>query len=128
MCRKIGDNKPSAVFETRAEMYITVPAIPTPPGMTAPDAAIGEAYIRRTDGTPKLKRSINFTSPSLDDENDAAPAVTQVIVANPKYITDDEWTELRAWVHTWFLQRIPDRHQHLVADVKEGDILNTPGI
>ena len=42
MCRKIGDNKPSAVFETRAEMYITVPAIPTPPGMTAPDAAIGE--------------------------------------------------------------------------------------
>ena len=84
--------------------------------MTEPDAAaIGEAYIRRTDGTPKLKKSINFTSPSLDD---AAPAVTQVIVANLKYITDDEWTtELRAWVHTWFLQRIPDRHQHLVADV-----------
>jgi hypothetical protein len=61
--------------------------------MTAPDAAVGvgEAYIRRTDGTSKLKKSINFTSPSLDD---AAPAVTQVIVANPKYITDDDWTEL----------------------------------
>jgi hypothetical protein len=87
MCRKIGDNKPSAVFETRAEMYITVPAIPTPPGMTAPDAAVGEAYICRTDGTPKLKKSINFTSPSLGDGTATAPAVTQVIIANPKYIT-----------------------------------------
>ena len=89
--------------------------------MTEHDAAIGEAYIRRTDGTPKLKRSINFTSPSLGG-GETAPAVTQVIVANPKYITDEIWNELHEWVHIWFLRRIPEGHQHLVADVKEGDV------
>jgi hypothetical protein len=47
---------PSAIFQQRADMYITIPAIPTPAGMTAPDASTGEAYIRRTDGTPRPKR------------------------------------------------------------------------
>jgi hypothetical protein len=49
---------PSAIFQQRADMYITIPAIPTPAGMIAPDASTGEAYIRWTDGTPKLKRSM----------------------------------------------------------------------
>ena len=83
---------PSAIFQQRADMYITIPAIPTPAGMTAPDASTGEAYIRRTDGTPKLKRSINFTSPSLG-EGVVAPAVTGVQVTNPKY-------KLHVWVQT----------------------------
>jgi hypothetical protein len=102
-------------------MYITIPAIPTPAGMTAPDASTGEAYIRRTDGTPKLKRSINFTSPSLG-EGEVAPAVTGVQVTNPKYINDEIWDKLHVWVHNWFLQRIPEEHQHLVEDVKRGDV------
>ena len=60
--------------------------------ITAPDASTGEAYIRRADGTPKLKRSINFTSPSLG-EGVVAPAVTGVQVTNPKY-------KLHVWVQT----------------------------
>ena len=41
---------------------------------------------------------------------------------NPKYVTDQVWEELHVWVHNWILQRIPEEHQHLVEDVKEGDI------
>jgi hypothetical protein len=72
----VDGHPPSAIFQQRADMYITIPAIPTPAGMTAPDASTGEAYLRRTDGAPKLKRSINFTSPSLGGGGVPAPAAT----------------------------------------------------
>jgi hypothetical protein len=115
---------PSAIFQQRANTYIAIPAIPTPAGMIAPDASTGEACIRRADGTPKLKRSINFTSPSLGD-GEEAPAATGVQVTNPKCIkciSDEIWDKLHVWVHNWFLPRIPEEHQHLVEDVKRGDV------
>ena len=55
MARKVDGNAPSAIFKPREDMFITVPAIPTPAGMDAPNAHSGEAYIRKSDGTPKLK-------------------------------------------------------------------------
>ena len=112
---------PSAVFEPREEMYKTVPAIDTPAGMVPPNPATGEAYIRDNFGTPRLNRSITFVNIPVDGGG-AAPALEEVIVSNPKYITDEEWAALHVWVHNWFLQRIPDQHQHLVSDIKDGDL------
>ena len=98
MVRKIGNNAPSAIFKPREEMFTTVPAIPTPVGMDAPDARTGEAYIRRADGTPKLKRSMNFVNIPLV-ENEEAPPLEQVQIPNPKYTNDEDWEELHVWVH-----------------------------
>jgi hypothetical protein len=42
----VDGHPPSAIFQQRADMYITIPAIPTPTGMIAPDASTGKAYIR----------------------------------------------------------------------------------
>ena len=108
MERKRDGLTPSAVFEEREEMYKTVPAIEPPPGMTPPNPATGEAYIRDKFGTPKLNRSITFVNISLDG-GQAAPALEEVTIANPKYITDEDWAALHIWVHNWFLQRIPDQ-------------------
>jgi hypothetical protein len=58
--------------------------------MAAPDAKIGEAYIRRSE----MRRSINFTPPS-SDADETAPALNGVVAPNPKYITDEIWEELR---------------------------------
>jgi len=55
-------------------------------------------------------------------ENVDAPPLNQVQIPNPKFINDDDWEMLHEWVHDWFLQRIPAKHQHLVSDVKEGDV------
>jgi hypothetical protein len=41
---------------------------------------------------------------------------------NADYVNDQVWRKLHVWVHKWILQRIPEEHQHLVDDVKEGDI------
>jgi hypothetical protein len=112
---------PSAVFEAREGMYKTVPAIDTPAGMAPPNPATGEAYIRDNFGTPRLNRSITFVEIPLDG-GAAAPALEEVTIANPKFITNEEWAELHVWVHNWFLQRIPDQHQHLVSDIKDGDL------
>ena len=112
-----GHPPPPVIFTDRAEMYIDIPAIPAPAGMPAPTPNTGEAYIRQSDGTPKLKRSLNFT-PSI--ESDAGrESITMVRSTNPKYVTDQVWEELHVWVHNWILQRIPEEHQHLVEDVKE---------
>ena len=120
MEREVHGYPPSVIFTDRAEMYIDIPAIPAPAGMPAPTPNTGEAYIRQSDGTPKLKRSLNFT-PSI--ESDAGrESITMVRSTNPKYVTDQVWEELHVWVHNWILQRIPEEHQHLVEDVKEGDI------
>ena len=121
MARKIDGNAPSAISKPREDMSISVPAIPTPAGMDEPDANTGEAYIRKSDGTPKLKRSMNFVNIPLNEEEEAQP-LEEVQIANPKYISDEDWEDLHIWVHDWFLQRIPEKHQHLVSDVNEGDI------
>ena len=120
MEREVHGQSPSVIFLDRAEMHIDIPAIPAPAGMPAPTPNTGEAYIRQSDGTPKLKRSLNFT-PSI--ESDAGrESITTVRSTNPKYVTDQVWEELHVWVHNWILQRIPEEHQHLVEGVKEGDI------
>jgi len=62
MARNIDGNAPSAIFKPREDMFISVPAMPTPAGMDEPDANTGEAYIRKSDGTPKLKGSMNFVN------------------------------------------------------------------
>ena len=59
---------PAVVFQPRAPMYKMTPAIEAPAGRTAADSGTGEAWIRRTDGTPSKKRAINFT-PSVNIED-----------------------------------------------------------
>jgi hypothetical protein len=106
MEREVHGQSPSVIFLDRAEMHIDIPAIPAPAGMPAPTPNTGEAYIRQSDGTPKLKRSLNFT-PSI--ESDAGrESITMVRSTNPKYVTDQVWEELHVWVHYWILHRIPE--------------------
>jgi hypothetical protein len=45
-----------------------------------------------------------------------------VQVTNPKYINGDIWDKLHVCVRNWFLQRIPEEHQHLVEGVKRSDV------
>jgi hypothetical protein len=106
---------PSAVLQPRAEIHITIPAIPTPAGMAAPAPNSGHAYIRAEDGTPHIKRTINFTPVALPNLGAPLPPIAEVCIVapNPDYITDTIWNKLNVWVHNWFLQRIPDEHQHL---------------
>jgi hypothetical protein len=84
----------------------------------------GLLYIRRqSDGTPELKRSIDFTAASIDgDEHAGIEPITMVRPANPDYVSDQIWRKLHVWVHNWILQRIPEDHQHLVDGVKKGDV------
>jgi hypothetical protein len=60
-------HQPSVVFADRAEMHIDIPAIPAPAGMPAPTPYTGEAHVRQSDGTPSMKRSINFIPPVEKD-------------------------------------------------------------
>jgi hypothetical protein len=123
MEREVHGHPPSVIFADRAEVYaVDIPAIPTPAGMSAPTPNTGEAYIRRqSDGTPELKRSINFTAASIDEDAGTEP-ITMVRSANPDYVSDQLWRKLHAWVHNWILQRIPEDHQHLVGGVKKGGV------
>jgi hypothetical protein len=120
MEREVHGHSPSVIFGDRAKIYIDIPAIPAPAGMPAPTPNTGEAYIRQSDGTPELKRSLNFTA-SIE-ENAGTEPITVVRSTNPDYVSDQAWKKLQAWVHNWILQRIPEEHQHLVDGVKEGDI------
>jgi hypothetical protein len=104
-------------------MYIDIPAIPAPAEMPepTPNTNTGEAHIiRQNDGTPELKRSLNFTASV--EENAGREPITMVRSTNPDYVTDQVWKKLHVWVHNWVLQRTPEEHQHLVEGVKEGDI------
>jgi hypothetical protein len=127
MEREVHGHPPSVIFADRAEVYIDIPAIPAPAGMPAPTPNTGEAYIRRqSDGTPELKRSINFT-PSVEEVG--TEPITMVRSTNPDYVSDQLWRKLHMWVHNWILQRIPEDHQHLVDGVKKGgaeDLLVSP--
>jgi hypothetical protein len=86
MERDVHGHPPSVIFLNRAEMYIDIPAIPAPAGMPAPTPNTGGAYIRQSDGTPELKRLLNFT-PSVE-ENAGTEPVTVVRSTNPDYVND----------------------------------------
>ena len=119
---KYGYN-PAVVFEKRAPMFKTVPTVPTPQGFEAPDHTIGQGYIIQKDGTPVIKRTINFTPAASDGNETTVPAVLQSLqVPNEKYIDDDDWLNLKKWVHNYFVQRIPEEHMHLVEDVRTGNL------
>jgi hypothetical protein len=48
--------------------------------------------------------------------------ITAVRSTNPEYIDDQSLKKLHLWVHNWFLQRIPEEHQHLVDGVNKGGV------
>jgi hypothetical protein len=104
-----------AQLQVPTEAHVPCPkrhtaTIPAPAGIPAPTPNTGEAYIRQSDGTPELKRSLNFTA-SIE-ENAGREPITMVRSTNPDYVTDQAWKKLHAWVHNWILQRIPEEHQH----------------
>jgi hypothetical protein len=72
---------------------------------------------------PTLKRSINVIPP-IEGADQAVVPITMVRSENPEYIDDHTWTKMHIWVHNWFLQRIPEEHQHLVDGVihKKGGV------
>jgi hypothetical protein len=71
----------------------------------------GEAYIRQSDGTPELKKPLNFTA---SIESDAGrESITMVRSTNPEYVTDQVWEKLHVWVHNWILQRIPEVRKNI---------------
>ena len=75
------------------------------------------------DGTPALKRTINFTPAASDGNGASVPTIlTRIQVPNEKFIDDEDWFNLKVYVHNFFLQRIPEEHQHLVEDVREGNL------
>ena len=73
---------PAAVFEEREPMYLNIETIETPVGRAEADPDIGEAWIVRPDGSPAIKKTLNFT-PSVDlspaDTHEPPLAVIQIV-------------------------------------------------
>jgi hypothetical protein len=69
-------------------MHIDIPAIPAPAGMPAPTPNTGEAYIRQSDGTPELKRSLNFTASIEENAGREPEPITMVRSTNPDHVND----------------------------------------
>jgi len=116
-------NNPADVFQDREPMFNIVDTIEPPIGGDNANPDIGEAWINRPDGTPTIKKTLNFTpSVDLNIANNHEPPLAQIQIANKKYIDDKTWDEMRIYAQNFMMARIPDDHMHLVADVKSGDL------
>jgi hypothetical protein len=93
MEREVHGHPPPVIFVDRAEMHVDIPAIPAPAGMPAPTPNTGGAYVRQSDGTPELKRSIKFTPSVKEDQGQGAEPVTVVRPTNP--VTQSLWGVFR---------------------------------
>ena len=134
--KDIYGHPPSIVFEIPASQYIKVKVIDptTIPGYEESwDRELtSHSYIEAPDGTPTLRRHIDF-SPS-PDTNGASAALgvaatllnmgtpgtgddNYLTVVNPDYIPPPTMRKLKTWVHHRVLTGIPEQHQHLVNDV-----------
>jgi hypothetical protein len=104
-------------------MYTNVETIATPVGRDEADPDVGEAWIERPDGTPTIKKTLNFT-PSVDlslaDTHEPPLAVIQIV--NKNYIDDRTWHAMRIFAQNFMKSRMSDGHLHLVQDVKSGDL------
>jgi hypothetical protein len=120
---------PSIVFERPAEKFLKVATIDPPAGYAPPGDR--QSYIEAADGTPALKRTIDFSppgtaaatgsiTPARRSRWDQQPPVGRpefITIANPDFIPTATMLKLKIWVHHWVMTRIPEQHQHLVNDV-----------
>jgi hypothetical protein len=144
--KDIYGHPPSIVFEIPAPQYIKVKVIDptTIPGYdTSWERNLSShSYIEAPDGTPTLRRHIDFSPPDINTAtanaeadavntlsgmatprtDGATPPTTYLTVVNPEYIPQPILLKIRRWVHHWILARIPEQHLHLVNDVVKGDI------
>jgi hypothetical protein len=139
LVKDVYGHPPFIVFEPPAEKFLMVAAIDPPPGYDAPDSQ--HSYIIAANGTPSLKRTINFPPPDTATATGAVNPTTQtrwdnpatqtqtqearpefIAIPNPDFIPAATMLKLKTWVHHWVLTRIPEQHQHLVNDVDKGDI------
>jgi hypothetical protein len=134
--KDIYGHPPSIVFEKPAPQYMKAKIIDptTMPGDEAPDKS--HSYIEAPDGTPTLRRHIDFSPPDTNGASAALGVAATLLnmgtpgtgddnyltVVNPDYIPPPTMRKIRVWVHHWIMARIPEQHLHLVNDVVKGDI------
>jgi hypothetical protein len=100
---------PSIVFEKPAPKSLRVKTTDPPVGHGAPDTR--HCYIVAADGTPALKRTINFSPPDTTDATEAvntdteagstqnpAPRPEFITIPNPDFIPTATALKLKTWV------------------------------
>jgi hypothetical protein len=131
--KDIYGHPPSTVFDRPASQYMRVMTID--PGTGYAVAGDKQSYIVAADGTPQLRRHIDFSPPDTNGANTEqhaaetmlnlqpqTPGTSFITIVNPDFIPPATMRKLKIWVHHWILSRIPEQHLHLVNDVVKGDI------
>jgi hypothetical protein len=134
--KDIYGHPPSIVFERPATQYMKARIIDpdTIPGY--PPQGDNHSYIAAPNGTPALRRHIDFSPPGTNGASTGLGVASTLLnlgtpgtgdanyltVLNPDYIPPPTMRKIRTWVHHWIIARIPEQHLHLVNDVVKGDI------